>query len=100
MKSTMVRVTRTRDVALEEYVDVPIIRPDGDFIHPTRLAEALVKAQMGAGHPLAWTTVSTETKSHSDHLSSEECGAPIEPPAPVAPESETLSVPEEDEVIF
>lgn len=100
METIIVRVTRTRDVALEEYVDVPIIRPDGEFTHSTRLAEALVKAQMGAGHPLEWTTASTATKSYTDHLSAEELDAAIRPPAPLVPDPKTLSVPEDDEVIF
>ncbi len=65
MKPTMVRVTKTSQVEVVQYIDVQVVQSDGDASGPERLAEALVKAQEAAGQIIVWTAKSQEPVRYS-----------------------------------
>lgn len=66
MKTSTIRVTRTYDLTVTEYVDVPVIQDDDAQSYPTPhdIAEELVKAKIMAGHDVEWINVSEKEKTY------------------------------------
>jgi hypothetical protein len=65
MKQVTIRVTRKSQVLVTQTVEVVISR-DTDSPYPTAtaLAKDLVEAQIAAGQPVPWFTVSSEIQSY------------------------------------
>lgn len=66
MKFTTVRVTRTTEVTIKEYVDIAVSK-EGDehgLNSPKELAKDLVAAQMAAGQNIEWLPDSKEVKTY------------------------------------
>ena len=78
-KIAKVRVTREKKVCIVEYVDLDISQEDDDYQSANTRAEALVKAQVAAGQPIAWVRVSEVLENYPTPLIDAEILA-VEPP--------------------
>lgn len=65
MKQTVVRVTRTSQVKVTEYVEVTVFKDEGRaYPDAETLAKDLVEAQIAAGQNITWFPVASEIQSY------------------------------------